>query len=71
MSKRDVHFWLSEQISINNIKLDLVYNIHDLVKSTIQNEGLEIKSYIGNSKEDENIFLMHLIKFLYLNRKTV
>ena len=68
MSKYDVHNWLSEQVSENNIKLDLIYDIRDRIKSELQKSNLEIKRYSGNKEDDENIFLMHLIKFLYLNR---
>ena len=67
MSKYDVHNWLSEQVSENNIKLDLIYDIRDRIKSELQKSNLEIKRYSGNKEDDENIFLMHLIKFLYLN----
>lgn len=68
MSKRDVHNWLCKSYNENLTYMDVVFDIRDDILVTLDNLGLEIKNYSGNKQENENIFLMHLIKFLYLNR---
>lgn len=70
MSKADVHFWLCQPYNDRLLNIDIVHNINDLILSTIENKGLVIKNYIGNHTENRNIFLMNLIKFIYLNRYT-
>ena len=68
MSKRDVHYWLCQSFNENLLNMDVVFDIRDDIFKTLDNLGLEIKNYSGDKKENENIFLMHLIKFIYLNR---
>jgi hypothetical protein len=68
MSKRDVHYWLCKPYNDNLINMDIVFDIKDDIIKTLNNLDIEIKKYSGDSKENENIFLIHLIKFIYLNR---
>jgi hypothetical protein len=68
MSKRDVHYWLCQPFNENLINMDVVFDIKDDILNTVKKLGLEIKNYSGKSEENENIFLIHLIKFIYLNR---
>ena len=68
MSKRDVHQWLCTPYNENSVIMDLVFDVRDLIKITLNNLGLEIKNYTGDPKENENIFLMNLIEYIYINR---
>ena len=55
MSKRDVHQWLCTPYNENSVIMDLVFDVRDLIKITLNNLGLEIKNYTGDPKENENI----------------
>ena len=68
MSKRDVHYWLCEPYNEKLLNIDKVYDIQDLIINTLESKGLFIKNYSGDYKENKNIFLIHLIEFLYLNK---
>jgi hypothetical protein len=68
MSKSDVHYWLCEPYNEKLLNIDKVYDIQDLIINTLESKGLFIKKYSGNYKENKNIFLIHLIEFLYLNK---
>ena len=68
MSKRDVHYWLCEPYNEKLLNIDKVYDIQDLIINTLESKGLFIKNYSKDYKENKNIFLIHLIEFLYLNK---
>ena len=68
MSKTDVHFWLCQPYNDRLLNIDVVHSINDLIINTLESKGFYVKNYIGNETENKNIFLMNLIKFLYLNR---
>lgn len=68
MSKRDVQYWLCQPYNENLLNIDVVFDMRDDIMKTFDNLGLKIQNYTGDSKENENIFLMNLIKFIYLNR---
>ena len=68
MSKRDVQYWLCKPYNENLLNIDVVFDMRDDIMKTFDNLGLKIQNYTGDSKENDNIFLMNLIKFIYLNR---
>lgn len=68
MSKRDVQYWLCQPYNEDLLNIDVVFDMRDDIMKTFDNLGLKIQNYTGDSKENDNIFLMNLIKFIYLNR---
>lgn len=62
MGSQELINWLSTEIDNNNLVFDEILLINDRLQNFIKNKNLEIN-------EENNIFIMRLILFLYNHSK--
>tara|TARA_B110000238_G_C15825357_1_gene310392 strand:- start:364 stop:552 length:189 start_codon:yes stop_codon:yes gene_type:complete len=62
MGSQELINWLSTEIDNNNLVFDEILLINDRLQNFIKNKNLELN-------EDNNIFIMRLILFLYNHSK--